>query len=241
VSQVRSKQAVMRALADTESGAPSRQRRPSATKSGARVTPDGSGHTADTAPICHKVIQLYLPLVYQIAAQVARRLPCNVLKSDLISAGVFGLLDSLRRNGGDSGERFEWYARMRIRGAIVDELRAQDWVSRRARDAMRTRGNDESAAPAMLVSLNDVSSIEEGYYLAANEGDPGEELEARMDIRAVATAIGELPERERRIVVMHYFEGMKFKDIGALLGVSEPRISQLHARALGRLRWQLRA
>jgi RNA polymerase sigma factor for flagellar operon FliA len=168
-------------------------------------------------------------------------LPCNVLKGDLISAGLFGLLDSLRRNGGDDGDRFEWYARMRIRGAMVDELRAQDWLSRRARDSIRARGDDEPVAKAVLVSLNDVSSLDEAYFVAGEERDPGDAIDAKMDGRAVLRAIDELPERERRIVVMHYFEGIKFKDIGVFLGVSEPRVSQLHSRALGRLRWRLRA
>src|SRR5262249_29295379 len=80
-----------------------------------------------------QTIAAHLPLVRRVVTQLARRLPANVHRDDLFSAGVFGLVDSLRRNGGDHGATFEWYARMRIRGAVFDELRAQDWLSRRTR------------------------------------------------------------------------------------------------------------
>jgi RNA polymerase sigma factor for flagellar operon FliA len=220
---------------------------------GAHATPpdDGATPSADSGPkqsrakvennpwstpVCPKAIKNYLPLVNQIVAQIARRLPANVLRDDLFSAGVFGLVDSLRRNGGDSGETFEWYARTRIRGAVVDELRAQDWLTRRARAAATAAGEESEARTGALVSIDDVTSNDEWNYLASADDDPATIAEARDNYRALASAMEKLPERERRIVGMHYFDGVKFKDIGAELGVSEPRVSQLHARALGLLR-----
>jgi RNA polymerase sigma factor for flagellar operon FliA len=155
-----------------------------------------------------------------------------VERDDLLAAGIFGLVDSIRRNGGSDGEAFPGYARMRIRGAIVDELRAQDWLSRRAREAA-TAGQG-----TCFVSLHEMTPTEESDHLAHGD-DPAKALVARCERRALALAIARLPERERRIVGMHYFEGVKLKDIGAELGVSEPRVSQLHARALGRLRGML--
>jgi RNA polymerase sigma factor for flagellar operon FliA len=201
----------------------------------ASVRPDRPQHDLGPwgAPVCPKVVKSYLPLVNQIVSQIARRLPANVLRDDLLAAGVFGLVDSLRRNGGDGGEAFEWYARTRIRGAVVDELRAQDWLTRRARAAVTAASEDGESRAATLVSLHEV---EETTPLVAMDEDPAAQFEAKDEARALSEALEKLPERERRIVGMHYFDGVKFKDIGAELGVSEPRISQLHARALGRLR-----
>lgn len=199
----------------------------------ARTAPEGN-----PVPVCPHTLKSYLPLVNQIVAQMARRLPANVLRDDLLAAGVFGLLDSLRRNGGDAGDTFEWYARMRIRGAVVDELRAQDWLSRRRRAAVSAARDAESndMRPTALVSLHELSPLEEQAHLVAENEDPMAALEARDTYRALVRAMEQLPDRERQIVGMHYFEGVKLKDIGAHLGVSEPRVSQLHARALGRLK-----
>jgi RNA polymerase sigma factor FliA len=181
-------------------------------------------------------VNAYLPLVLRVVRQLARRLPANVQRDDLIAAGICGLVDSLRRNGGDGGAAFAWYARTRIRGAIFDELRAQDWLSRRARAA-----TVPGEAKASFVSFEEVASNDEEVRLGlAGCVDPSEMIEARSQQRALARALERLPERERTVVARYYFEGVKLKDIGAELGVSEPRISQLLARALERLRDLLR-
>lgn len=185
---------------------------------------------------CPDSLKGYLPLVYKLVRQMSRGLPANVERDDLLAAGIVGLVDSIRRNGGSDGESFVGYARMRIRGAIVDELRAQDWLSRRAREAVNAAGGDGTC----FVGLHEVTPVEESIHLSHGE-DPVEALSARSDHRALVTAIAKLPERERRVVGMYYFEGAKLKEIGAELGVSEPRVSQLHARALGRLRGMLSA
>ncbi len=170
----------------------------------------------------------YLPLVRRVVGRLARRLPANVQRDDLLAAGVFGLVDSLRRNGGDGGAAFEWYARTRIRGAIFDELRAQDWLSRRARAA---------GGVGSFVSFEDVAS-DDDLGLAASD-DPAEAFESCALHRALTLAVAKLPERERMVVGRHYFEGARLKDIGAELGVSEPRISQILSRAIARLRGAL--
>ncbi len=175
-------------------------------------------------------VNTYLPLVRRVVRQLARRLPANVQRDDLLAAGTFGLVDSLRRNGGDGGAAFEWYARTRIRGAIVDELRSQDWLSRRARAA--------GGVSACVVSFEDVATDDESGLAGAD--DPSEAFESRSLCRALARALLQLSERERTVVARHYFEGSRLKDIGAELGVSEPRISQILARALERLREILR-
>jgi RNA polymerase sigma factor for flagellar operon FliA len=175
-------------------------------------------------------VNAYLPLVRRVVKQLARRLPSNVQRDDLLAAGAFGLVDSLRRNGGDEGAAFEWYARTRIRGAIFDELRSQDWLSRRARAA--------GGVTACVVSIEDVAGDDESGL--AGTSDPSEVFESRSLCRALARALLQLSERERIVVARHYLEGSRLKDIGAELGVSEPRISQILARALARLREILR-
>ncbi len=183
------------------------------------------GATPVDAAALARGVDAYLPLVRRVVRQLARRLPSNVERDDLIAAGVFGLVDSLRRNGGDGGATFEWYAKTRIRGAIVDELRAQDWLSRRARAA--------GEGATSFVSFEDVANDDE-TGLASD--DPSEVFETRCLARALGRALQQLPQREQRVVARYYFEGAKLKDIGAELGVSEPRISQLLGRAIERLR-----
>ncbi len=181
-------------------------------------------------------VSRHLPLVRQVVARFLRRLPANVLRDDLVAAGVYGLIDSLRKNGGDHGAAFESYARIRIRGAILDELRTQDWLPRRARWAAlgKTAASDE--APVAVVGLDDLGPGERlGNFLDADVKDPCEQLAERQEGRRLSQAVDRLPERERLIVRMHYFQGARFKDIGELLGVSEPRVSQLHTRAMKQL------
>lgn len=171
-------------------------------------------------------VDAYLPLVRRVVRQVARRLPSNVQRDNLLAAGVFGLVDSLRRNGGDGGDAFEWYARTRIRGAIVDELRAQDWLSRRARAA--------GGVATCFISFDEVGNADECGL--AGSDNPSEALESSSLRRALARALEQIPDRERHVVARHYFEGAKLKELGAELGVSEPRIPQILARAIERLR-----
>ena len=183
-----------------------------------------------------RIITAYLPLVQRLVKQLKRRLPANVQCDDLIAAGVFGLVDSLRRNGGDQGVTFSWYARTRIRGAIFDELRAQDWLSRRTRDRLTAASGETGSYSTVFISLDEVTGAETSNHFATDEDDPFDAAEAQCQKRALACAIEQLPERERTIVARHYFDGVKLKDISIELGISEPRISQLHSRALSRLR-----
>jgi RNA polymerase sigma factor for flagellar operon FliA len=186
-----------------------------------------------------QMLQQYAPLVRQIVGGFQRKLPRNVLRDDLIAAGMSGLWDAIRRQNGQCDESFEWYVRVRIRGAILDELRAQDWLPRRARAAAAEaqESGNTSIAPPSVVRLDDVSEWEQGRALSSAEGSSSESAVHQKFVgEALARAVEQLPERERHIVSMHYFKGIKFKDLGTQLGVSEPRISQLHSRAMKRLR-----
>ncbi len=187
-----------------------------------------------------RMMALYTPLVRQIAGGFQRKLPRNVLREDLVAAGMSGLWDAVRRHADRPSESFEWYVRVRIRGAILDELRAQDWLPRRARaaaaEAQEQGNHGRSVAPA-VVRFDDVSEWEQSRCLATGDTSNSEvSVDAKFTRETLARAVDQLPTRERHIVSSHYFRGVKFKDLGAELGVSEPRISQLHSRAMQRLR-----
>jgi len=191
------------------------------------------------AELSRTLITKYSGLVRQIAGGFQRKLPRNVLRDDLIAAGMSGLWDAVRKHGHEQTENFDWYVRVRIRGAILDELRAQDWLPRRARAAAAEAAQAAGKRPCTPVVLrfDDVSETEQARCLTAGESTNTEKtVEARLVKATLTRAMDQLPERERRIVSMHYFRGVKFKDLGEMLGVSEPRISQLHSRAMTRLK-----
>jgi RNA polymerase sigma factor for flagellar operon FliA len=191
-------------------------------------------------------IQQYLPLVHQVVARFMGKLPPNVLREDLVAAGTFGLIDSLRKNGVERGPKFEWYARIRIRGSILDELRAQDWLTRRARSKVTAQNSVGSIPPpakrSAVIGFDDLPGGIQGMNMSdPTSRTPLELVEEGFDNALMAEAVALLPERERRIVTLHYFQGIQFKEIAAELKVSEPRISQLHTRAMGMLRSSLSA
>lgn len=176
-----------------------------------------------------------LPLANQIVGGFQRRLPRNVLRDDLLGAAMAGLWDAIRKHGHQAEGNFEWYVRVRIRGAILDELRAQDWLPRRARAAAERHPTGRGAPN--VVRFDEVSDTEQNRCLATPERFSAEVALLKADeSKILRRAIEQLPEREQQIMTQHYFRGVKFKDLGAQLGVSEPRISQLHARAVARLR-----
>jgi RNA polymerase sigma factor for flagellar operon FliA len=183
-----------------------------------------------------RLLEEFTPLVRKIAGGFQRKLPRNVLREDLIAAGMSGLWDAIRRHPDGGDDSFEWYVRVRIRGAILDELRAQDWLPRRARAAAEANaGTDAYVPPPSVVRIDDVSEWEQNRCLA-DASSSESAVAAKFTQETLVKAVELLPERERHIVSSHYFRGVKFKDLGAELGVSEPRISQLHSRAIARLK-----
>ena len=184
--------------------------------------------------LTQQLLTEYAPLVRQIVGGFQRKLPRNILREDLIGAGMSGLWDAIRRQGDKRGESFEWYVRVRIRGAILDELRAQDWLPRRARANLEESG--KGVMPS-VVRFDEISDWEKSRCLGVTDETNSEAaVHAKFTREALVQAIEQLPERERHIVAAHYFLGVKFKDLGTELGVSEPRISQLHSRAMQRLK-----
>jgi RNA polymerase sigma factor for flagellar operon FliA len=188
-------------------------------------------------PFCaEELLAQFTPVVQKIVGGFQRKLPRNVLREDLLAAGMIGLWDAIQRHGADADDGFEWHVRVRVRGAILEELRAQDWLPRRLRATVSTAAEgSEGSIPPSVVRLDDVSEFEQGRCLSLPASGETELCE-RDDQRELEGAIDQLPERERHIVREHYFKGVRFKDLSAELGVSEPRISQLHTRAMQRLR-----
>ncbi len=188
-----------------------------------------------------ELLKQFTPLVIKMAGGFQRKLPRNVLREDIIAAGMGGLWDAIRRHAGPLEASFEWYLRVRIRGAILDELRAQDWLPRRARaraEESIAAGNEAYFPPPAIVRFDELSEASQNqalHYASSSEAiiDTKERFESAYE------ALQILPQRSRYIVAQHYLHGRKFKDLGIELDVSEPRISQLHARAMEWLRAHL--
>ena len=215
-----------------------RKTTPTDGRAGSRVARRSRAEAPLDPRVVAELLEVYTPLVRQIAGGFQRKLPRNVLREDLLAAGMSGLWDAIRRHADKPSDSFEWYVRVRIRGAILDELRAQDWLPRRARaaaaEAQEPGAMTRSCTPA-VVRLDDVSEWEQNRCLATLANSEAA-VDAKFTRETLARAVDQLPTRERHIVAAHYFRGVKFKDLGTELGVSEPRISQLHSRAMQRLR-----
>jgi len=216
------------------------------------------------------LVARHAELVKRIAYHLAGRLPPSVEVNDLIQAGMVGLLEAAAHYASDRGASFETYAGIRIRGAMIDALRKQDWaprsVHRKAREAATAiraienragrEARDSEIAQAMGISLDEyhrvlqdslacqLSSMDESndtHEVADRDADPLLETEGGALREAVAEAIGGLPERERLVMSMYYDDELNLKEIGAVLGISESRVCQLHGQALVRLRARLRS
>ena len=187
--------------------------------------------------IDEELIRKHMPLVHKLARRMAMRAPASIVPDDLLSAGTYGLVDSVIRNRGDDGASFACYVRMRIRGAIYDELRANDWLPRRARQKNQPEPESGPPRPVAVIRFDDLPAGPEATPATKEiDSDPFEALTRKRARKNLYDALSELPERDRLVVHLHYFKGMQIREIGRFLGVSEARISQIHHRALGRIR-----
>lgn len=218
-------------------------------------------------------VERYVPLVKRIAYHLISRVSPTVDVNDLIQAGLIGLLDVLEKMPDpDLEPKFEAYAAIRIRGAMLDELRAGDPLPRRARARMRRaqevltdleqrlgRPPSESeiaerldctladyhallreANAAQILHWEDFEGDGESFFVSASsDAGPLELLESESFREELTDAIGRLPERERLTLSLYYDEELNLKEIGAVLGVSESRVSQIMRQASLRLRARL--
>lgn len=226
--------------------------------------------------IRERLILHYSPLVKYVAGRVGAGLPRSVDQNDLASYGLFGLIDAIDKFEPDRGFKFETYAINRIKGAILDELRALDWVPRSVRsrarrietgiadlehrlqrspseeelatfiemdidelrDALAEIGRSGMAALDEFVSGDSQTSM--GEMLADPGGiSPEMAFQAEETRRGLVDAINRLPDRERLVVTLYYYEGMTLAEIGDVLGVTESRVCQIHAKTMMSLRHRL--
>ncbi len=219
------------------------------------------------------LVQEHAPLVKRIALHLMLRFPANVQLDDLIQAGLIGLLEAARNYKGGQGASFATFAGIRIRGAMIDDVRKGDWAprsvhrnSRRVSGAMqeieartgREAQDAEIAAElgveldeyyhylhdansSRLCSLEELTSREDSFEEPVDESavTPSTALQRNNMKVAVAKEIENLPERERMVLALYYDEELNLKEIGAVLGVSESRVSQIHSQAMLRVRSRL--
>ena len=228
-----------------------------------------------------RLILTYAPLVKYVAGRLGSGLPAHVDENDLVSYGLLGLIGAIERFDPDRDIKFETYAIARIKGSIIDELRAMDWVPRsvrsRARDIERAIGElerklhraptDEEIAEKLGVSTDDlneslseigrssIAALDELWTISSPGGgdqvalidtiedtqgpEPQTELAQTELKEALGEAIARLPEREKLVVTLYYYEELTLREIGEVLGVTESRVSQLHTKAILRLKARL--
>ena len=226
-----------------------------------------------------KLILHYSPLVKYVAGRVSANLPQSIESGDLVSYGIFGLIDAIEKFDLSRNIKFETYAMSRVKGAIIDELRSLDWVprsvrqkSREVEDAVRgleaslgRAATDEEIAGAMHMEIKDfhqlmlkisgtsILSLNEVWYTGEDNDkisivesiespsslNPDTIVEKEEIKRVIIEAIHELPEKEKKVLILYYYEDLTLKEIGEVLAVTESRISQLHTKAIMRLRSRL--
>lgn len=226
-----------------------------------------------------EIIIEYAPLIKFIAQKIASRLPSNVELDDLISCGVIGLMDAIEKFDPTRDNKFKTYAEFRVRGAILDELRAQDWVPRSIREKAKLverayskleselgrPATDEEMCAELKVSQDEfydllnksksVSLLNIDDSAAFNRGDKKlmaglmEESRSSNPFSAVSyknsrdkikEGIMALPEKQRLVLSLYYYEDLNLKEIGQVLDVTESRVSQLHTQAILKLKGKLR-
>ena len=226
-----------------------------------------------------RLILTYAPLVKYVAGRLGSGLPAHVDDDDLVSYGLLGLMGAIERYDPDRDVKFETYAIARIKGSIIDELRAMDWVPRsvraRARDIERTIAelearlgrapNDEEISGKLgmtedelneslsEISRTSIAALDELWTVSAGgdqialidtiedtQGPNPQSALAETELReAIGEAIARLPEREKLVVTLYYYEELTLREIGEVLGVTESRVSQLHTKAVLRLKARL--
>ena len=229
----------------------------------------------------NRIITAYLPLVKSVAGRMAQGFPHSVELDDLVSTGVLGMMEALSNFDPQRGVKFETYAVPRIRGAILDELRALDWVPRstRAKSRMvdRTTSKLENKlgrtpttrelARSMRVStdevydtIHDVSgavmlSLDEMVYRKEDdnrqvprvetlESDHKDDVLSDLELKELkaylGTALNHISDQERIVLSLYYYEELTLKEIGEVMQISESRVSQIHTKAVMKLRNMIR-
>jgi len=222
-----------------------------------------------------ELVEKYIPLVRTVVARLAMTLPPHVDGEDLYSAGLGGLLNAIRQYDPTAGTAFETYARLRIRGSILDELRRMDWVPRsvhtKARkvqavmqqiEQLKGRVATESeVAKSLKISLSEYQEwleeirpatfvcLDAAFHsdfddsLSQYESLPDQRQENPLDgtfrrevARLITERLQQLPEMQRKVLALYYFEDMRLREIAEAFGLTESRICQIHAQAIASIK-----
>ncbi len=228
-----------------------------------------------SSEVREKIILEYAPLVKVVAGRLSMYLGYNVEYEDLVSYGIFGLIDAIDKFDYKKEVKFETYASLRIRGAILDQIRKMDWIPRTVRQRQRqidtatkdveslsghTATDDEIAANigisgdellewksqmkvTNIVSLNEYletgSEIPNDKNCSAGYRGPEDVAEQTELKEVLKEALDLLTEKERKVIVLYYYEELTLKEISHILEVSESRVSQLHTKGLQRMKSKL--
>lgn len=218
----------------------------------------------------------YSPLVKYVAGRIAINIPDSVEFEDLVSFGMFGLIDAIEKFDPHKGIKFKTYGITRIRGQIYDELRSLDWVPRSIRqkykeiEDQKKRYFEENNEPMpmskiaeslgieekdvqktlSLVSNSSVGSLNDTWIIGSDDSEisliesvqapmkynPYDKMEKDEIQKTIAQEISKLPEKEKKVLILYYHEDLTLKEIGAVLNVTESRVSQLHTNAIRDIR-----
>ena len=226
--------------------------------------------------IKEQLILEYADLVKYVAGRLSIYFGSNVEYDDLVGYGVFGLIDAIDKFDLSKKVKFETYASLRIRGAIIDAIREQDWAPRSLRKKCKElerayyelenelghSASDQEVADRLGITLDEFNKLLQEVnisqmisledYLEQNhetgldqfsmqreEGSPEQRMEVIELKEILADAIDKLPEKEKMVVTLYYYEELTLKEISLIMNVSESRISQLHTKAIMRMRGKL--
>lgn len=228
-----------------------------------------------TPELREQIIIEYAPLVKLVAGRLSMYLGYNVEYEDLVSYGVFGLIDAIDKFDYGKNVKFETYASLRIRGAILDQIRKMDWIPRSVRQKQKKidaaclkietelgrSATDEELAKELEVSVDELYNwqgqtnvnnlvsldefVEQGSEVRmeaisnSHFEQPEKVVEKAELTKMISEAMSELTEKENRVVTLYYYEEMTLKEISEVLAVSESRVSQLHTKALVKLKKHL--
>ena len=199
-----------------------------------------------------QLILEYAPLVKVVAGRLSMYLGYNVDYEDLVSYGIFGLIDAIDKFDCLKEVKFETYASLRIRGAILDQIRKMDWIPRTIRQRQKkidavikeveqTTGRsatDEDIAMGLGLSAEEYLDWQSQMKITGFDG-PEESVEKEELTKVLGEALELLTEKEKKVVTLYYYEDLTLKEISNILEVSESRVSQLHTRALQKMKTKM--
>ena len=225
-----------------------------------------------SSEVREQLILEYAPLVKLVAGRLSMYLGYNVEYDDLVSYGIFGLIDAIDKFDSMKEVKFETYASLRIRGSILDQIRKMDWIPRTIRQKQkkidaamkeietttRRAATDEEIAQKLEISTDDFADwqsqmkitgvvslnefMESGSEIPAEQHnqhrfeEPEEVIEKEELREVLGQALELLTEKEKKVILLYYYEDLTLKEISNVLEVSESRVSQLHTRALQKMK-----